>query len=151
MRPSLALLVVAAALSGCVAALPPETAKPLPAPPWTDLGIDSVALDAQCRSGLSPVSCRQLAVRFFRAGDAESGRRTLSDGCAGGASDGCWRWGVAFLRAERVDEDAHLARTLFETGCDAGSLQACRSLFGMLLEPSPLLGKQRAELRVPPR
>lgn len=145
------LAAVAAALAGCAATLPPETAKPVPAPPWIDLEIDSVALDAQCRSGLSPVSCRQLAVRFFQAGDEESGRRTLADGCAGGGSDGCWRWGVAFLRAERVSQDARLARALFESGCESGSLQACRGLFGMLVEPEPMLRRQHAELILPVR
>lgn len=125
-------------LAGCAPVLPPETAtRPLP-PPWTD-PVDSVELDALCASGNAPVACRKLAVRFFREGDLDGARRALSGGgCNGAASDACWRWGAAFTVSDRVFGDTHLAKVMFEAGCESGSMKACRSLYHSLLEPMPL-------------
>lgn len=129
-------LAVVALLAGCAPVLPPESAKPIPAPPWTD-PVDSVQLEADCSSG-QPQACRKFAVRFFREGDEDSARRVLSGGCLGASGDACWRWGTAFLLSDRVHEDARLARAMFEAGCEGGSMKSCRGLYRVLLEPAPL-------------
>lgn len=130
------MLAALALLAGCAPALPLETAtRPAP-PPWTD-PVDSVELEALCASG-TPVACRKLAVRFFREGDEDSARHTLSGGCLGASGDACWRWGTAFTVSDRVHEDARLARLMFEAGCEGGSMKACRGLYRTLLAPVPL-------------
>jgi len=78
-------------------------------------------------------------VRFFENGDELSARDALSRGCMGASGDACWRWGVAFVRNDRVFADAALAKTLFEAGCEGGSMRACRGLYATLLEPVPLV------------
>jgi hypothetical protein len=123
-------------LAGCTPVLPPESVRPLPAPPWTD-PADSVTLEADCSSG-QPQACRTLAVRFFREDDEVSARRVLSAGCLGASGDACWRWGTAFLVSDRVHEDSRLARAMFEAGCEGGSMKSCRGLYRTLLEPAPL-------------
>lgn len=129
-------LAVIALLAGCAPVLPPESATPVPPPPWATRA-DSVELEADCSSGV-PRACRTLAVRLFREGDEEGARRAFAAGCVGASGDACWRWGAALLLADRVREDASLARAMFEAGCEGGSMKSCRALYRLLLEPAPL-------------
>lgn len=134
----LAVLAAVAVLAGCAAALPPEGVRGSEPPPWADATTDSVVLDAACDAGTAQ-ACRKLAVRFFENGDETNARRAMSRGCQGASGDACWRWGAAFVRSERVYADAALARSLFEAGCEGGSMRACRGLYTTLLAPPPLV------------